>query len=257
MSHAPHAKPAPTAQRSSLWSLLLDLVYPPCCALCEKPLTAGAALCATCDAEMPRLTAPFCNACGEPFYGLIDDEFACPNCSKIRFAFDFARPAMPHDDRVRQLIHGLKYRRHIHLAAELGRLAISAFDDPRLAPARAERWPLIPVPLHSKRLQRRHFNQAAEIARAVSSTLALPVCHALIRYRNTDTQTQLTRRQRQKNLRHAFRVSPKGIRLLASAPPGVIIIDDVLTTGSTIDACARTLKNAGFRNIIAVTVMRG
>lgn len=244
-------------RRPSLGSRLLDLIYPPRCALCEASLTGGAALCAACDAGLPRLAAPFCKACGEPFEGLIDDSFSCPNCSKIRFAFDFARPAMPRDERVRQLIHGLKYRRHIHLAAELGRLAASSFDDPRLAPALAGRWPLIPVPLHTRRLNHRHFNQAAEIARALSSQLTLPVCHALTRWRDTDTQTQLSRRQRQQNLRNAFRLSPKGARLLATSPPGVIIIDDVLTTGSTIDACARTLKKAGFRNILAVTVMRG
>jgi competence protein ComFC len=242
---------------AGIGSRVLDLLYPPCCELCGEALAGGAALCATCDEGLPRLSAPFCQSCGEPFEGRIDGVFDCPNCGMLRFAFDFARPAMPRNERLRELIHRLKYERRVYLAGELGRLAAGAFEDPRLAPALAGGWPLVPVPLHVKRLRHRHFNQAVEIARALSGRLGLPVCEALRRSQNTSSQTLLSRRERQNNLRGAFQLSRDGARLLAAAPAGVILIDDVLTTGSTIDACARVLRKSGFRAVVAVTVMRG
>lgn len=201
---------------------------------------------------MPRLAEPFCKSCGEPFPGRIDGPFSCPNCAHLKFAFDFARPAMVRDDRTLDMIHRLKYARELHLARELGRLAAEAFDDPRLAPALAGKWPLVPVPLHRGRLQHRYFNQAEEIARVISTHTGLPVLRALRRIRATEHQTALTRAQRLENLRGAFQITR-----LAEPPPGVVLVDDVLTTGSTVDECAKTLRRAGIPHISIVTVMRG
>lgn len=236
---------------------LLDWLYPPVCALCGIPLTHGRSLCAGCQTALPRLTAPFCGSCGEPFPGRIDGEFACPNCDDLSFAFAFARPALVRDEQTLDLIHRLKYGREVHLAAELGRLAMAAFEDPRLAPALADGWPLVPVPLHRKRLRHRHFNQAAEIARILSQNLGLPMINALRRVRSTETQTLLSRKQRMANLRGAFEPSRCGRRWLSSSPAGALLIDDVLTTGSTVNECARTLRQAGLRQVAVVTVMRG
>ena len=102
-----------------LASRALDLLYPPICALCRENLSEGRALCDACDADLPRLAEPFCKSCGEPFPGEIDGPFACPNCSKLKFAFEFARPAMVRDERVLEIIHRLKYGREIHLAKDL------------------------------------------------------------------------------------------------------------------------------------------
>src|SRR5690606_33662907 len=112
----------------------------------------------------------------------------CPNCRNLRFAFSFARPALVRDERTLEMIHRLKYNRELHLAAELGRLAAGAFVDPRLAPALAKRWPLVPVPLHRQRFQERHFNQAEEISRVVSRLMDLPMLPALARIRATGHQ---------------------------------------------------------------------
>ena len=248
--------PEPSAWHSAL-ERVLDLIYPPACALCNTSLTRGRALCDACGGALPRLAEPFCQSCGEMFPGQIAGPFACPNCSDLSFAFEFARPAMVRDDLTLELIHRLKYNRDISLAAELGRLASEAFTDPRLARALDGSWPLVPVPLHRRRLQYRHFNQAEEIARVLARHTGLPVLKALRRIRRTDTQTRLTRKQRMENLRDAFQITRRGRRWIDSSATGAVLIDDVLTTGSTVHECAATLRRAGFRKVVVVTVMRG
>ncbi len=235
----------------------LDLLYPPRCVVCGEGLSDGRALCDACDADLPRLTEPFCERCGEPFQGQIDGPFDCPNCSKLKFFFEFARPAMVRDDRTLDMIHRLKYGRELHLAKDLGRLAAESFADPRLDEALAGNWPLVPVPLHRKRLQHRHFNQAQEISRELALHVGLPIVHALKRTRDTEHQTSLTRAQRLENLRGAFLLSRHGQLQIEKSPAGAILVDDVLTTGSTVDECAKTLRRAGFQKILVVTVMRG
>jgi len=252
------AKPRIEVRGWRKWtSRALDLLYPPLCVVCRESLSDGRALCDSCDADLPRLTEPFCETCGEPFPGQIEGAFACPNCSKLKFAFEFARPATVRDERTLDMIHRLKYSRELHLAKDLGRLAAEAFADPRLAPALAGNWPLVPVPLHRKRQQHRHFNQAEEISRVLSNYTDLPVLKALQRIRRTEHQTALTRSQRLENLRGAFVITRAGSRWREASPAGAVLVDDVLTTGSTIDECAKTLRRAGFLKIFAVTVMRG
>jgi competence protein ComFC len=248
--------PQPEIRAWRLWlSRGLDLLYPPPCAVCGAVLADGRALCDACDADLPRLAEPFCETCGEPFPGNIEGAFDCPNCSRLSLFFDFARPAMVRDERTLDMIHRLKYGRELHLAKDLGRLAAESFADPRLAVALAGGWPLVPVPLHRGRLQHRHFNQAAEIARVLALHTGLPLLHALRRTRSTEHQTALTRAQRLENLRGAFAASRAGRR--SGKMAGAILVDDVLTTGSTVDECAKILRRAGFQKVVVVTVMRG
>ena len=235
----------------------LDWLYPPECALCGEPLTHGRALCDGCHAALPRLQPPFCQICGEMFDGQITTAASCPNCRDLDFAFAFARPALRDDDRSRDLIHRLKYGREIHLADELGRLAAEAFEDSRFAQAKADRWPLVPVPLHWLRHQHRHFNQSAEIVRSLGRVTGLPVLHALKRGRRTGTQTRLTRHQRLENLRGAFSLTRAGREFASPGAGGVVLVDDVFTTGSTVHECARALRRGGVQNVVVVTVMRG
>lgn len=240
-----------------LGSRLLDLLYPPLCELCGDGLRNGRALCGACMEDLPRLQMPFCKSCGEAFGGEIEGDFACPNCATLEFSFEFARSALVRDPRTLDLIHRLKYGREVHLATELGRLGAEAFDDPRLAPALLGKWPLVPVPLHRKRQQARHFNQAQELARAISQHVDLPLLNALLRHRSTETQTLLSRKQRLENLRGAFSLGKQGRSWVKKFPAGAILIDDVLTTGSTVDECAKTLRRGGFQKVIVVTIMRG
>lgn len=240
-----------------LASRLLDLVYPPVCGLCGIPLREGRALCGACAGDLPRIASPCCEVCGEMVEGRVDGEFSCPNCHGLDFAFRFARPALRRDERTMRLIHRMKYGREIHLAGELGRLALESFQDERWQPALEGRWPLVPVPLHRSRMRHRHFNQAAEIARIVSTDSGLSVVPALKRVRATETQTHLKRARRLENLQGAFALTRQGRIWAESMPEGAVLVDDVLTTGSTVHAAATVLRQAGVRQVVVLAVMRG
>ena len=241
-----------------IWKKMCDLVYPGMCHRCRAGLEAGRSLCDGCAAELPGLKEPFCGQCGEEHEGRIESDFECPNCRGQSFSFDFARPALPLHPMLLEMIHELKYARRIGLAKELARLAARAFEeDARLAPALAEGWPLVPVPLHRSRLLWRHFNQAEEIALPLAHHTGLPLCRALVRSRGTGSQTRLSRAERLKNLRGAFELSRAGKRFAAGKPPGAVVVDDVFTTGATTGECARVLRKAGVQKVVVVTMMRG
>ncbi len=236
---------------------LLDLVYPPHCALCGEKADGDQALCGACRDSLPRMREPFCKVCGEPFDGRLEGPFTCPNCSGRGFSFEFARSAMVWDAGTRQLIHELKYRRAVHCAAELARFGAEALADERFADALCQGWPLVPVPLHRLRQRWRYFNQAEEIARALSGLTGLPLLRALVRKRHTKPQTRLSRRERLVNLHEAFEPGAAGLRWLLTRPAGAILVDDVLTTGSTTEACASALRKAGCGRVQVLTIMRG
>lgn len=238
----------------------VDGLYPPVCELCGDGLSHGRALCKPCETKLPRIASPFCDTCGESFAGQIDGPFDCPNCKNISFHFEFALAAMDRCEETLQLVHRLKYGREIHLAAELGNLAAGVFSDRRYQVALQEKWLLVPVPLHRSRLRKRQFNQAEEIARAVALKCGLQTANVLKRVRRTETQTRLTRKQRMDNLKKAFavRTSWRGEKPVALArAKGVVLVDDVFTTGSTVDACARVLRKAGVKRVAVISVLRG
>lgn len=246
------------AEGRGLWSKVLDLVYPGVCHGCGDGVAGNRSLCGACHDELPSLREPFCRSCGEEFEGRIDGGFECPNCRDLDFSFAFARPALPNHPVVLEMIHELKYGRRIEIAAELGRLAGRAFaDDPRLALALSEKWPLVPVPLHRRRRLWRYFNQAEEISRSLGAMTGLPLCRALLRTRSTSSQTRLSRAQRLKNLKGAFALSKAGAAFAAAKPAGAVVVDDVFTTGATTDECARLLRRSGVQKVVVVTVMRG
>jgi competence protein ComFC len=238
-------------------SSFLDLLYPPVCELCGTGLTGARSLCDECADSLPRLRDPFCATCGECHDGRIDSDFDCRNCAKMRFAFEFSRPVLRRDPRSLDLVHRLKYGRRIHLAHSLGALLCEALEDPRFQQALAEKWALVPVPLHRSRMRARHFNQARELAQVVSSLTELPLRTCLQRIRSTGTQTALGRKARQKNLKGAFRVTHCCFRQVPVPDTGVILVDDVFTTGSTLHECATTLRKAGCPSVIALTLLRG
>ena len=241
-----------------MFSRMLDLLYPCRCELCEVSLQEGRVICEDCAASLPRIEEPFCSHCGQPFFGEIDHQVKCPNCQGKSLGFKFARPVLRRCEESMELVHRLKYQRQAHIAKALGRFASEALDDPRFARAREQKWVVVPVPLHRMRQFHRQFNQAAEISRSLCKITGLPVCHALRRVRSTQTQTALHRKQRFANLKGAFQLSFAGKRMLRkAAPPGIILIDDVLTTGSTLGACARALRQAGCKNVTAIAIIRG
>jgi len=226
------------------------LIYPPACTICSLPVRANDYLCAVCEARLNRIVAPFCAKCSEPFDGAITTPFSCVNCAHRRLYFDAAVSAYRSRGIARQVMLHFKYGKEIHLRHLVGGWLIAALDDPRL---RERKFDLIvPVPLHPARERERGFNQAQLLAELVSPQLGVPTRPLLQRVRFTTTQTAFDRAERIQNLRHAFRLRRNGdVRNLS-----VLLIDDVLTTGSTLSECARVLKENGAQSVYAATAAR-
>lgn len=229
---------------------LSSLFYPPTCVVCSGNAERLEYLCASCRSRAPRIVAPFCAKCSEPFFGAITQTFNCANCEHRILHFDCAVAAYRSRGPVRKLVHDFKYGRQRHLRYPLAEWLGETLSDPRL---RGRRFDLIvPVPLHPARERERGFNQAALLAELLAAKAALPLRSVLERIRYTTTQTAYDRAERMENLHDAFRLRKnRDVRELR-----VLLIDDVLTTGSTLSECARVLKAAGAISVHAATAAR-
>ena len=237
-------------RKSELLQAAVSLLYPPSCTICGKTVRAGEYLCDDCEAKVVRIVPPFCQKCSEPFEGSINTALSCANCAHRTIYFAAAVAAYRGRGIVRDIIHEFKYNRQIHLRHLIARGLRAALDDERLRERRFD--VLMPVPLHPARQRERGFNQADMLAELLSAQTSIP-CKALLqRIRYTTTQTSLDRAERMENLRNAFRLRKnadvRGLR--------VLLVDDVLTTGSTLSECSRVLKRAGAASIYAATAAR-
>lgn len=229
---------------------IASLLYPPACTICSASVAASEYLCAECDAKITRIIPPFCAKCSEPFAGAISAAFTCANCTHRTLHFDAAVTAYRSRGIVRRVILDFKYGRQVHLRHPVARWLLAALDDDRL---RGRPFNIIiPVPLHPARQRQRGFNQAGLLAELLSVHMSIQAKPALERIRYTTTQTAFDRAERMENLHGAFRLRKNvDVRDLH-----VLLIDDVLTTGSTLSECARVLKKAGARSVHAATAAR-
>jgi competence protein ComFC len=236
--------------RTDFLAAMASLFYPPACAVCSDMVDAGEYLCTGCDAKLTRIVPPFCAKCSEPFPAAISNIFTCANCGHRRLHFDAAVAAYRSRGIVRKVVLHFKYSGQIHLRHLVARWLITALDDERLRSATFDI--IVPVPLHPARERERGFNQSALIAELLSAHTMLPVQPLLQRVRYTTTQTVFDRAERMQNLHGAFRLRKtavvRGLR--------VLLVDDVLTTGSTLSECARVLKMAGAGSVYAATAAR-
>jgi len=230
---------------------VLDALYPPHCAQCRTETTSGEHLCAACAEQAPRIEAPFCRQCSQPFDGAITGEFICHQCRERRLHFDCAVARFRSRGVVREFMHRFKYERHFYLRHPLANWLMEACEDERIATQPFDGF--VPVPLHPARLREREFNQAEVLARLLAKRTGKPVMGALQRVRYTTTQTRLDRDERMENLRNAFRV--RHASFVQSRH--LVLVDDVFTTGSTVDECARVLRQAGAASVRVITVARG
>jgi competence protein ComFC len=229
---------------------LTSLLYPPHCANCQADTLAGSHLCAECAAGAPRVREPFCQQCSQPFSGAITSEFVCSNCAGRDFHFLCAVSRYRGKGVVKEFIHRFKYNRHFYLRHQLADWMAEALDDPRLQAPPIDF--IVPVPLHKARLREREFNQAEVLARLLGRRAGLPVKVCLRRNRYTTTQTRLDRQARMENLRGAFCVR----HTPTVTDRHLLLIDDVLTTGSTVEECARILLEAGAASVRVLTAAR-
>ncbi len=244
MSEPIEAQPALLGTRlrhggRDLWRLALGLLYPPTCIACQAATGEPHALCAACWSQIRFIERPFCERLGTPFAVDLGQPLLSPAAIADPPVFGRARAVAEYDGTASLLVHRLKYNDRLELARAMGGMMARAGAD-LLADADV----IVPVPLHRWRLWRRRFNQAMALARAVSSGSGVP-CDPflLVRVKHTRRQVGLTKAQRQENLQGAFRVPPAAKALLKGKR--VLLIDDVLTTGSTANAASRALLRSG------------
>jgi ComF family protein len=227
----------------------LDLALPPLCAACREPVD-GRGLCPSCWSKISFITRPYCERLGIPFAfdpgpGVLSLEaIADPP------AYRRARAAVRFDEVSRALVHALKYGDRLDLAPMMGRW-ISHAGREILADADA----LVPVPLHWRRQWARRFNQSAMLAAAVSADSGVPIAAAALkRVKPTAQQVGLSRSERAANVQGAFKVPEEGKAAVFGRR--LVLVDDVLTSGATIDACARALLRAGAATVDVLVFAR-
>ncbi len=228
----------------------LDLIYPPRCAVCEVILVPGLykSLCSSCISQLDWLSTPLCRICGRGFKNKSGGDSICGECLRKPPTYSLARSVFHYTPQLQILIHKLKFKKDLSVLPGISEL-ISVFDMSRFGAVDY----ILPVPLHIKRLRERGWNQALTLAK-----LFFPVNDGrlkldwLIRKEYTVEQTTLSGTERRENLKTAFAVVPKA--QLAGAV--VCLIDDVLTTGTTVEECSKVLAAAGAKEILILTLAR-
>ena len=237
---------------------VFSVLFPSDCRLCDTPLNniSRIPVCSECLAAIAPVREPQCVVCGDRLFSaqLLMGDGCCPNCRDYGPEFARAVSFGEYEGGLRGLVHLLKYESVLPVAPVLGRMLASSIAE--LLPGCGDALPLIvPVPLHKSKRSERGFNQAELIARAAVKRLRRPIEIAtgvLVRQRATISQVGLSREQRIANMRDAFRVRDR--RRVQGRT--VIVVDDVMTTGTTLSECARVLKQAGAERVWAATVAR-
>ncbi|MBM3133402.1 MAG: ComF family protein [Chloroflexi bacterium] len=225
---------------SQMKESLLDLLFPRRCAGCGKE---GDFLCAACSNTLAKLEAPVCARCGFPMKG----RNTCPDCGGLALAIDGIRSPYLHEGLARDLVHSLKYNNLKALSRPVARLMAKYLESNPL-PADS----LMAVPIHSKRMRKRGYNQSELVTGELSRLAGLPrVSGALIRLRNTPSQVKLGAHERRANVAGAFVCRDRAVE-----GKRVLLIDDVCTTGATLNACAAALKEAGAVTVWGLTFSR-
>ncbi|MDD5492540.1 MAG: ComF family protein [bacterium] len=232
-------------------NIILNSIFPLKCEVCRKqlPLSAGARICPGCHKKILEIGDYYCRKCGKAIQ--IDTSF-CVDCSgQDLLYYDSIRAAGIYQGVLREAIQAFKYNSRSCLGRELGEFMLNSY---RKHFSLTTIDTLIPVPLHKKQFAKRQYNQSAVLAGNLSKAIGIPVSpQALSRTRETRPQYTLNKQERAKNIKNAFRVK-EGTQL-----PGakVLVIDDICTTGSTINECARVLKQAGVMEVHGLVLAHG
>lgn len=223
---------------AALRNALLDILFPPRCVVCKR---SGTWLCTFCTAQFQKILPPICKQCGRPLKSP-----TCPHCAKFPLRIEGTRAVAFFEGALQQAIHAFKYLHRPELADDFGTLLA---DYLLTFPLSVDT--IIAVPLHPERERARGYNQAALLAHALGARTHLPVWNeALTRTRATRSQTELNAAERRANVREAFAATPRvqGAR--------VLLIDDVCTTGATMEECGAALYAQGAQAVWGLAIAR-
>jgi ComF family protein len=247
---------APSLYRRAISALAMpfriafDAALPPLCPSCREPIGATAGLCPQCWSKLSPIERPFCERLGIPFVYDPGPGILSMQAIADPPAYQRARAAVRYDEVARTLVHAFKYGDRLDLAPTMGRWMARAGRE-LLADADL----IVPVPLHRRRLWARRFNQSTALAMVIGGIAGLPVSHAALRRsRATPQQVGLSRSERALNVQGVFKVPAEGKAEVARRR--ILLVDDVLTSGATVDACARALLRAGARNVDVLVFAR-
>jgi competence protein ComFC len=237
-----------------LWEAFLGLFYAEVCEACDaqRATASEGYVCPGCRAEVKLIEPPFCQRCGSIFPGEITSTFQCGNCRNLELEFSYARAVATADGVLLDILHRYKYENALWVEPFVTKL----FVDVAGPNVKTGNWDMIvPVPLHPRRQKEREFNQAEVLGRALTRATDIRLETSLLqRTIDTRSQTRLPRAQRSKNVRDAFRFRGQKGEL---AGKRIIVVDDVLTTGATTNACARLLRQNGAEEVCVWTLARG
>ena len=233
---------------------LLSSLFPSRCIVCQQTVQTAAVnqrieICTDCFQTLPHNDS-CCIHCALPTPEDIDNDVLCGRCIRQLPAFDYCHSLFRYEDEIISLIHQLKFREKISYARSIGELLL-ATAVAELVPEQGKPDCIIPVPLHNKRLRKRGYNQSTEIARVLAKKLSIGIAHdAVVKKQSTQAQSELTAKERMKNIKGVFSVSSKLNYKHA------LIIDDVITTGATVNELAKVLKKNGVERVGVLSIAR-
>lgn len=238
---------------SRIFPWLLNLIFPSVCPICNTLLGSkgkNSIICADCHKAIRPVGPPYCPCCGLPYPSGDEKGHLCAPCLKERRYFEVHRTCALYEGALKEAIHRFKYSGVFPLVKVFGDLLHPAFQNlTRDYPVDL----LVPVPLHIRRLRERGFNQALLLVRELSKRTGIPYAErTLKKIKDTPFQVTLKKRERRKNLTRAFQVKDRK----AIKGKAVMLVDDVYTTGTTVNECSRALRMAGADRVAVLTVAR-
>jgi ComF family protein len=236
----------PTQFPVKLLRLMTNALYPPRCSICRAPGHDGMDICVSCYRELPWITSA-CTQCALPLAHAAQAGALCGRCQRKPPHFDSCISLFRYEGSVMQFVQQLKFNQKLALSRLLGEMLLQKIMQLQTEMPEC----IVPVPLYRKRLRKRGFNQSIELARPLAHVLDIPVdVTSVDRTRDTHPQSALDKKSRRKNIKNAFEIVDK------LQYKHIVIIDDVVTTGSTVDELARVLKRSGVQRVDVWSIAR-